>query len=145
MHKKLMLLAVAATLALLSAPPVAQADSDLAEAIDLTNQGVELLTDWPAVGQRYKVDINKLAGADFREQKKAADLFQQALKKAKSGDASRMAIFKLEEAVVRAPIGLHKDSRLMAQGALFYLCKDNGGKPEETCNKVPKYGSYTSP
>jgi hypothetical protein len=142
--KKLMFLMLGiAALALLSAPPVAQAQ--LSEAINLTNDGVEVLTDWPGVGGRYKVDINKLSGSDFREQKKAADLFQQALAKAKAGNASRMAIFKLEEAVVRAPEGQHKDARLMAQGALFYLCKDNGGKPEETCNKVPKFGSYTSP
>ena len=143
MHKKLMLLALAATLALLSAPPVAQAQ--LGEAINLTNQGVEVLTDWPAVGQRYQVDINKLSGADLREGKKAGGLFQDALAKARSGNASRMAIFKLEEAVVRAPEGQHKDARLMAQGALFYLCKDNGGQPGEICNKVPKFGSYTSP
>jgi hypothetical protein len=143
MHKKLMLLAVAAALALLSAPPVAQAQ--LADAINLTNQGVEVLTDWPAVGLRYQVDIDKIAGADIRQGKKAGGLFQDALAKARSGNASRMAIFKLEEAVVRAPEGQHKDSRLMAQGALFYLCKDNGGQPGEICNKVPKFGSYTSP
>jgi len=143
MKKLMMLILGMAALALLSAPPVAQAQ--LAEAINLTNDGVEVLTDWPAVGGRYKVDINKLSGADFREQKKAADLFQQALAKAKAGNASRMAIFKLEEAVVRAPEGQHKDARLMAQGALFYLCKDNGGRPEEICNKVPRFGSYTSP
>jgi hypothetical protein len=142
--KKLMFLMLGmAALALLSAPPVAQAQ--LSEAINLTNQGVEELTDWPAQGGRYKVDINKIAGADIREGKKAGALFQDALAKARSGNASRMAIFKLEEAVVRAPEGQHKDARLMAQGALFYLCKDNGGKPEETCNKVPKFGSYTSP
>jgi hypothetical protein len=143
MRKLVLLMLGMAALALLSAPPVAQAQ--LSEAINLTNQGVEELTDWPAQGGRHKVDINKIGGADIREGKKAGALFQDALAKARSGNASRMAIFKLEEAVVRAPEGQHKDARLMAQGALFYLCKDNGGKPEETCNKVPKYGSYTSP
>jgi hypothetical protein len=143
MRKLVLLMLGMAAVALLSAPPVAQAQ--LAEAINLTNDGVEVLTDWPAVGGRYKVDINKLSGADFREQKKAGDLFQQALAKARAGNASRMAIFKLEEAVIRAPEGQHKDARLMAQGALFYLCKDNGGRPEEICNKVPRFGSYTSP
>lgn len=142
--KKLMILMLGmAAVALLTAPSVAQAQ--LADAINLTNQGVEVLTDWPAVGLRYQVDLDKIAGADIRQGKKAGGLFQDALAKAKAGNASKMAIFKLEEAVVRAPIGLHKDSRLMAQGALFYLCKDNGGQPAEICNKVPKYGSYTSP
>ena len=91
------------------------------------------------------MDLDKIAGADIRQGKKAGGLFQDALAKAKSGNAGKMAIFKLEEAVVRAPEGQHKDARLMAQGALFYLCKDNGGQPAETCNKVPKFGSYTSP
>jgi len=143
MRKLMLLMLGMAALALLSAPSVAQAQ--LADAINLTNQGVEELTDWPAVGGRYKVDIDKIAGADIRQGKKAGGLFQDALAKAKSGNASRMAIFKLEEAVVRAPEGQHKDSRLMAQGALFYLCKDAGGQPAEICNKVPKFGSYTSP
>ena len=141
--KKLMMLMLGIALVLVSAPPMAQAQ--LADAISLTNQGVEALTDWPAVGGRYKVDLDKLAGADIRQGKKAGSLFQDALAKARSGNASKMAIFKLEEAVVRAPEGQHKDSRLMAQGALFYLCKDNGGQPSDICEKVPKYGSYTSP
>jgi len=143
MKKLMMLMLGMATLALLSAPPVAQAQ--LAEAISLTNQGVEALTDWPALGGRHKVELDKIAGADFRQYKKAGALFQDALAKAKAGNASRMAIFKLEEAVIRAPEGQHKDARLMAQGALFYLCKDNGGQPADICEKVPKFGSYTSP
>jgi len=143
MRKLMLLMLGMAALALLTPPSVAQAQ--LADAINLTNQGVEELTDWPAVGGRYKVDIDKVAGADIRQGKKAGGLFQDALAKAKSGNAGKMAIFKLEEAVVRAPEGQHKDSRLMAQGALFYLCKDNGGQPGEICNKVPKFGSYTSP
>lgn len=141
--KKLMMLMLGIALVLVSAPPVAQAD--LAEAINLTNEAVQVLDDFPAVGKRYSVDLDKTGGADFRNQKKATNLLQDALSKAKSASAGKRAIFKLEEAVDRAPIGLHKDARLMAMGALFYLCKDNGGKPEETCNKVPKFGSYTSP
>lgn len=142
--KKLMLLTLGmAALVLLSSPPVVQAQ--LAEAISLTNQGVEVLTDWPAVGQRRTVDITKIAGNDPQQQKKAAALFQDALAKAKAGGASKMAIFKLEEAVDRAPIGLHKDSRLMAQGAMYYLCQDNKGEPKDICAKVPKYGSYVAP
>jgi len=143
MRKLVLLMLGMAAVALLSAPPVAQAQ--LGEAISLTNQGVEALTDWPALGNRYKVELDKIAGADFRQYKKAGALFQDALAKAKAGNASRMAIFKLEEAVIRAPEGQHKDARLMAQGALFYLCKDNGGQPADICEKVPKFGSYTSP
>ena len=143
MKKLMMLMLGMATLALLAAPPVAQAQ--LGEAISLTNQGVEALTDWPANGQRYKVELDKIAGADIRQGKKAGGLFQDALAKARSGNASKMSIFKLEEAVIRAPEGQHKDARLMAQGALFYLCKDNGGQPADICEKVPKFGSYTSP
>src|SRR5213594_39996 len=60
------------------------------------------LTDWPALGGRHKVELDKIAGADFRQYKKAGALFQDALAKAKAGNASRMAIFKLEEAVIRA-------------------------------------------
>jgi len=140
--RKLMMLMLGIALVLVSAP-VAQAQ--LADAINLTNEAVQVLDDWPSLGKRYTVDLDKTAGADFRNQKKAAGLLQDALSKARSGNASKMAIFKLEEAVVRAPIGLHKDARLMAMGALFYLCKDNGGQPAETCNKVPRFGSYTSP
>ena len=143
MKKLMMLMLGMAALALLSSPPLAQAQ--LADAISLTNQGVVELTDWPAVGLRYQVDINKIAGADIRQGKKAAGLFQEALAKAKAGNAGKMAIFKLEEAVDRAPEGQHKDSRLMAQGALYYLCKDAGGQPSDVCEKVPKFGSYTSP
>lgn len=141
--KQLMMLMLGIALVLVSAPPVAQAQ--LGEAINLTNQAVQVLDDWPAVGKRYSVDLDKTAGADFRNHKKAADLLQDALSKARSGNASKMAIFKLEEAVVRAPEGQHKDARLMAMGALFYLCRDNGGQPAETCGKVPRFGSYTSP
>ena len=141
--RKLMMLMLGIALVLVSAPPVAQAQ--LADAINMTNEAVQVLDDWPAVGKRYSVDLDKTAGHDFRNQKKATTLLQDALSKAKSGNASKMSIFKLEEAVVRAPIGLHKDSRLMAMGALFHLCKDAGGQPAEVCNKVPKYGSYTSP
>src|SRR5206468_661343 len=101
MKKLMMLMLGMAAVALLSAPPVAQAQ--LGEAISLTNQGVEALTDWPALGGRHKVELDKIAGADFRQYKKAGALFQDALAKAKAGNASRMAIFKLEEAVIRVP------------------------------------------
>src|SRR2546429_9648775 len=100
MKKLMMLMLGMAAVALLSTPPVAQAQ--LGEAISLTNQGVEALTDWPANGQRYKVELDKIAGADIRQGKKAGGLFQDALAKAKAGNARRMSIFKMEKAVISA-------------------------------------------
>jgi hypothetical protein len=142
--KKLMLLALGLTvLALLSQPPVAQAQ--VSDALKLTAQAVKELTDYPAQGKRYTVDLNALGGADVRQIKKAAGLYQDALDKAKSGNADRKAIFQLEMALAYAKATEHKEARLSGEGALYYLCKQNNGDPKETCDKVPKYGSYVAP
>jgi hypothetical protein len=39
----------------------------------------------------------------------------------------------------------HKEARLSGEGAMYYLCKQNNNEPKDTCDKVPKYGSYTAP
>jgi len=139
--KKLMLVTLSvAALVLLSLPPMAQAQ--VSDAISLTNQAIMELTDFPAVGMRYSVDVTKLGGADVRQMKKATELLQDALGKARSGNASPQAIMKLEEAVAYGMGTMHKETRLYAQGALWYLCAGQTGDP---CDKAPKYGSYVAP
>ena len=135
----LLMLSVAA-LVLLSLPPMAQAQ--VSDAISLTNQAIMELTDFPAVGMRYSVDMSKIGGADVRQIKKATELLQDALGKARSGNASPQAIMKLEEAVAYGSSTMHKETRLYAQGALWYLCAGQTGDP---CDKAPKFGSYVAP
>lgn len=141
MHKKLMLLAVAAAVTVLSQPPQVQAG----DALSLTNQAIAELTDFPGQGKRYTVDTTKLGGADVRQIKKAAGLLQDALAQAKSGGADKNAVHELEMATAYAKATLHKEARLSAQGALYYLCKQAGNQPADVCDKAPKYGSYTAP
>src|SRR5438046_10462220 len=74
MRKLVLLMLGMAAVALLSAPPVAQAQ--LGEAISLTNQGVEALTDWPGKGQRDKVELDKIDEADIRQGQKAGGRVQ---------------------------------------------------------------------
>ena len=135
--KKLMLLGFAvAVLVLLSWPPSAQAQ------VSETNQAIILLTDYPAVGGRTTVeDFTKRGGADVGVLKKAAALLQDALGKA-GGNADAKA--QLELAVDYAKGSMHKEARLSAQGALYYLCQGGGGGGEG-CDKVPKFGSYVAP
>ena len=131
--KKLMLLALGvAMLALLSAPPAAQAQA--AE----VNQAIEALTDHEALGARTNVDMNKRGGADVGQIAKAAGLLQEALNK--TSDANAKA--QLELAVAYAKASEHKEARLSAQGALHYLCQSGGGPG---CDKVPKFGAYVAP
>ncbi len=131
--KKLMLLALGvAMLALLSAPPAAQAQA--AE----VNQAIEALTDHGALGARTNVDMNKRGGADVGQIAKAAGLLQEALNKTSDSNAK----LQLELATAYAKASLHKEARLSAQGALHYLCQSGGGPG---CDKVPKFGSYTAP
>lgn len=131
--KKLMFVALGmAILAILSAPPVAQAQQ--AE----VNQAISELTDHEAVGKRTFVDMNKRGGADVGQTAKAAGLLQEALNKTSDPKAKA----QLELAVAYAKAHLHKEARLSAQGALYYLCKSGGG---EGCDKVPQYGSYVAP
>lgn len=140
MNKKLMLLAAAGAIALFSVPTVSQAQ--VADAIALTNDAITELTDFPANGKRYTVDLNKLGGADVRQIKKATGLLQDALGKARSGNASKAAIMKLEEAVAFGSGTMHKEARLYAQGALYHLCQGASGPG---CDTVPKFGSYVAP
>jgi hypothetical protein len=131
--KKLMLPALGvAMLALLSAPPAAQAQA--AE----VNQAIEALTDHEALGARTNVDMNKRGGADVGQTAKAAGLLQEALNKTSDSNAKR----QLELAVAYAKASEHKEARLSAQGALHYLCQSGGGPG---CDKVPKFGSYVAP
>jgi len=135
--KKLMLLGFAvAALVLLAVAPSAQAQ------VSETNQAITLLTDYPAVGGRTTVeDFTKRGGADAGVIKKAAALLQEALSKA-GGNAEAKA--QLELAVDYANATLHKEARLSAQGALYYLCQ-GGGSGGEGCDKAPKFGSYVAP
>jgi len=134
--KKLMLLGFAvAALVLLSMPPAVQAQ------VSETNQAITILTDFPGVGGRTTVeDFTKRGGADAGVMKKATALLQDALSKARG--ASPQAIMKLEEAVAYCGSTMHKECRLYAQGALYYLCQGGGG---EGCDKAPRWGSYVAP
>ena len=130
--KKLLMLALGvAVLMLLSAPPVAQAQQ--AE----VSQAIKELTDFPANGKRTTVDLNARGGADVGQMDKAAGLLADAL--SKTSDSKAKA--QLELAVAYAKAREHKEARLMAQGALYYLCQSGGGAG---CEDVPKYGSYVA-
>jgi hypothetical protein len=136
--RNLMLLTLGiALVALVEAPQTLRAQSS--DAISLTNQAILELTDFPGVGLRYTVDPLKPGGADIRQSKKAAALLQDAKSKAGGGG---MAVMKLEEAISYAEKGMHKEARLMAQGALYHLCKGQSGDP---CEKTPKVGAYVAP
>jgi hypothetical protein len=128
--------------ALIGLPQVAQAQ--VSDAISLTNQAIVELTDFPGVGQRYTVDPLKVGGADVRQMKKATALLQDALSKARSGNANSAAIMKLEEAIKYGEGTMHKEQRLYAQGALYHLCK-SAGSSSDPCDKVPKFGAYVAP
>jgi hypothetical protein len=138
--KTMMMMTAAAVVALAGLPAVSQAQ--VADAISLTNDAINELTDFPANGKRYAVDLNKLGGADVRQMKKATGLLQDALGKARSGNASKAAIMKLEEAVAYGSGTMHKEARLYAQGALYHLCQGASGPG---CDTVPKFGSYVAP
>ncbi len=138
--KTLMILTAAAVIALVGTPTISQAQ--VADAISLTNDAINELTDFPANGKRYTVDLNKLGGADVRQMKKAAGLLQDALGKARSGNASARAIHLLEMATAFANGSMHKEARLKAQGALYHLCQGTTGPG---CDTVPKFGSYVAP
>lgn len=142
--KKFMLLTLGGVaLGLLGQPPLATAQ--VSEALSLTAQAVKELTDFPAQGGRTNVDLNARGGADVGQMGKAANLYKDALDKAKSGNADRKAIHQLEMALGYAKVRDHKPARLSGEGALYYLCKQNNGDPKETCDKVPKFGSYVAP
>ena len=138
MRKSLVLMAVAAAWLFSSVPLVAQAE----DALSLTVQAIQELTDPPGLGGRTTVDLNKRWGSDVGQMKKAAALLHDALDKARSGGASRGAVHQLEMATAYANASLHKEARLSAQGALYHLCQGGGG---EGCDKAPKFGAYVAP
>ena len=146
---KRMLLLAAAVVLLLSMGNVAQAQVN--DATALTAQAIKDLTDYPGLGKRhtaYKTpdDFTKLWGADASVAKKSAATLQDALGKARSGNAGNSAIDQLEMAVRYCSATLHKECRLSAQGALYYLCQGGGAEAnKEACDKVPRYGSYVAP
>jgi hypothetical protein len=152
-----------AALALASWPSVSQA-GDLTDAIRLTHEAVVDLTDYPGLGKRSTAyakpnEQEKLYGkppseramesrwgADVGMIKQATGKLQDALNKAKNAGADRSAIHQLEMAIDYGKMSSqHKESRLSAQGAEYYLCKQNNNDPKEICDTVPKYGSYVAP
>lgn len=142
--KKFMLLVLSGVaLAFLAQPTMAKAQTG--DALAKTAQAVKELTDFPALGKRTTVDVNARGGADVGQMGKAAGLYQEALASAKSGSADAKAIHQLEMALAYAKTRQHKEARLSGEGALFYLCKQNNGDPKETCDTVPKFGSYVAP
>lgn len=142
-QRTFVLLAMGFLLALLGGPPVAQATLD--EAISQTNQAILELSDWPYRTAMKPDDLTKSSGSNVEKIKDATTLLTEALSRARAANASSMAIMKLEEAVEYGQATHHKETRLMAQGALFYLCKDAGGQPEDICKRVPKFGAYVAP
>lgn len=116
--------------------------AQLSDAIMLTNQAILELTDLPGAGKRAQAEFSKLGGADVRQIAKANSLLQEALAKAKAGNASALAIMKLEEAIEASAHNQHKEPRLYAQGALYHLCQGASGPG---CDTVPKFGSYVAP
>lgn len=149
MKRQLMLLPVLAAAALLSTALPAKAQ--VSESTSLTAQAIKDLTDYPGLGKRYTAyktpeDFSKLWGADTSVMKKATATLQDALGKARSGNAGNKAVFKLEESVRYCGSAMHKECRLSAQGALYYLCQAGGAESnKEPCEKVPRYGSYVAP
>ena len=132
MNSKLMLLALVAVAVLLYWSPATQAQQ--AE----VSQAIKELTDFPANGKRTTVDLNARGGADVGQIDKAAGLLADAL--SKTSDAKAKG--QLELATAYAKARMHKEARLSAQGALYYLCAGGGGAG---CEDVPKYGSYVAP
>jgi hypothetical protein len=131
--KKLMLLVLGLAVAtLLSAPPAARAQASE------VSQAIKELTDHPGLGKRTTVDLNARGGADVGQIDKAAGLLQEALNRTSDANAK----LQLELAVAYARAREHKEARLSAQGALYYLCQSGGG---DGCDKAPKFGSYTAP
>jgi len=130
--KKLMVAVLGiAALGFVSVPAVQAQQAEVSQAI-------KELTDFPANGMRTTVDLNARGGADVGQMDKAAGLLQSAL--SKTSDAKAKA--QLELAVAYAKAREHKEARLSAQGALYYLCQSGGGAG---CEDVPKYGSYVAP
>jgi len=148
MKRQLMLLVAAAALVVSTALP---AKAQVSESTSLTAQAIKDLTDYPALGKRYTAyktpeDFTKQWGAEVGTMKKATATLQDALGKARSGNAGKKGIDQLEMAVRYCGSSMHKECRLHAQGALYYLCQAGGAESnKEPCEKVPRYGSYVAP
>lgn len=141
--KKLMFVTLGvAALAVGSQPVTAQAQ--VADAIQAVSSAVIELTDAPGLGKRTTVDVTKRWGSDRSVIDNATEKLQDGLSKAQSGGVGNDAIRQLTLAVDYGKARLHKEARLSAQGALFYLCKANQDQGPG-CDTVPKFGSYTAP
>ena len=148
MTKNLILLVAAAALVVCTAMP---AMAQVSEATSLTAQAIKDLTDYPGLGKRYTAykspeDMTKFWGADVSVMKKATATLQDGLGKARSGNVGKAGIDQLEMAIRYCAGSMHKECRLSAQGALYYLCQGGGAEAnKEACEKVPRYGSYVAP
>lgn len=131
-----------AAFAIGSGPVVAQAQ--VADAIQAVNDAIVELTDAPALGRRTTVDVTKRWGADRSVIDSATAKLQDGLSKAQSGGVGADAMRQLKMAVDYGKARLHKEARLSAQGALYYLCQANQSQGPG-CDTVPKFGSYTAP
>jgi hypothetical protein len=132
----------AAALAWGMMPPTAQAQ--LADAIQLVNDAVVELSDPPGLGKRTTVDPLRRWGSDVGVIKSATAKLQDATGKAQSAGVGRSALHQLEMATEYGQADEHKEARLSAQGALFYLCQANNGQGPG-CDTVPKKGAYVAP
>ena len=145
MRRPILLMTAATAWLLVDGPFVAHAQTS--EAMSSIAQAIAELTDPPALGGRTNVDLGKRWGSDLSQIRKVTALLQDALDRARGGNAPRAAVRKLEEAIEYTRTGQHKEARLNAQGALRHLCNQTGNEPAETCDmkKAPKYGAYVAP
>ena len=142
MKRLMFAIAGAAVLAWGVAPLTAQAQ--LADAIQLTNDAIVELTDPPGLGKRTTVDPLKRWGADIGVTKSATAKLQDALSKAQGAGVGKPGLSLLEMATEFGQGGMHKEARLKAQGALFYLCQANN-KQGPGCDTVKPVGAYVAP
>ena len=121
------------------------AQAQLADAIQLTNDAIVELTDPPGLGKRTTVDLNKRWGSDIGVIDSATAKLQEAVKQ---GSGRRGSIGKPSTALkwLRIMAKLANIKRRGFQGAgrpVPPLQGNNGQGPG--CDTVPKYGSYTAP
>ena len=142
MKRVIFAIAGAAVLTWGAAPLTAQAQ--LADAIQLVNDAIVELSDPPGLGKRTTVDPLKRWGSDVGVIKSATAKLQDASGKAQSAGAGRPALHQLEMATEYGQAGEHKEARLSAQGALYYLCQANN-KEGPGCDTVKPVGAYVAP
>ena len=141
--KRLMFMIMGTAVAAFGTMPLV-AQAQLADAIQITNDAIVELSDAPGFGKRTTVDPLKRWGSDVGVIKSATAKLQDALSKAQSAGVGRSGLHQLEMATDYGQALEHKEARLSAQGALFYLCQAND-KQGPGCDTVPKYGSYVAP